>query len=427
MMKDIMGELHSYGAPLLIRQDELSKKVEQSQEYIWLEFMGKNRKIPIVEVRIGFLVYRLNNVRTKTLQLEYLATHPDKPSDLFTRDHDSIEAQTAQHKILEQLVEEEGLFKSFTTEGKQQIDPIISSSNGVVVNGNRRLCTWRKLFYGNKTQFPHFETIRVGVLPECDEFALQELESQLQIKRDMRAPYVWHSLAQLAIEMESQGRKMVDIAKMIDKTTAQTRELIDMYTYAEKFLQLQGTPNQWSHVNKDEYAFREIVKGRKKLSTTAEKELFESIAYSFIEGDRTGGRLYDTISDIPEALPEISKALLSHVDTEEIQLNTEVDEMLGLSSENDATGNMAIIIAQDEKRPIARNVAKRVIDTQRAIKKEVEEENFLLNQLSKANSFVENAIKKGMSDTANTDGVKAQLDAIESNVVKIRDWLDKRS
>jgi len=44
----------------------------------------------------------------------------------------------------------ENLFKTFKENDKlQQTDPLICSSDGIIVNGNRRLCAWRELYYNN--------------------------------------------------------------------------------------------------------------------------------------------------------------------------------------------------------------------------------------------------------------------------------------
>lgn len=105
--------MNQYGAPLLTRKSEIAAKVKESTTLFPLEVMGKYQRLKQITVRIELPVYRIENGRTKNFQKEFLATHPDAPKDLFTKDMDSWEAQRAQHAILRHLVEDEGLLKEF--------------------------------------------------------------------------------------------------------------------------------------------------------------------------------------------------------------------------------------------------------------------------------------------------------------------------
>lgn len=137
--------VYEFGAPLLTRKSEIALKCANAKTLFPLEVMGKYQHLKQITVRIGVPVYRIQNGRTRTFQKEYLATHPDIAADLFTLDPESIAAQKAQHSILQKLAEDEGLYKEFSG-GTEQTEPIIVTSTGVVVNGNRRLCVWRTLF-----------------------------------------------------------------------------------------------------------------------------------------------------------------------------------------------------------------------------------------------------------------------------------------
>ena len=97
---------YEFGAPLLTRKSEIAAKTSASTTLYPLEVMGKYQRLKQITVRIGFPVYRIENGRTRTFQREYLATHPDAPADLFTLDPESLEAQRAQHQILQKLVED---------------------------------------------------------------------------------------------------------------------------------------------------------------------------------------------------------------------------------------------------------------------------------------------------------------------------------
>ena len=148
---------NQFGLPVLKRIEEIEKKVQHPDSFYPLPISGKSKTLPVISVGIDFPSYRLNNGRTKTAQLEYIATHPDADPNLF-RDQESFDAQSAQHEVLKTLVNEEDLLSSFKKEQEQTL-PIICTRTGVVVNGNRRLCAWRILYYADSVKYKKFERI----------------------------------------------------------------------------------------------------------------------------------------------------------------------------------------------------------------------------------------------------------------------------
>ena len=292
-----LHELEQFDANLTERISEINKKVEGVVGTHPIEFRGKAVKLPVISVRIGFPVYRLNNGRTSTYQLEYLALHPELSADFFKRDNDSIIAQTAQHEVLGQLVEEENLLKSFKEE-EQQVQPLICTNTGVVVNGNRRLCAWRTLYLSNPTRYKYFENIEIAILPECDEKEITVLEEKLQIQKEKRAEYKWHAKAMMAQRREQNGTKHADVAKAFGLSPQALTILLKAYSYAEKYLATIGKADQWSLVDNDYYAFEKLVKNIKNFSAQGDQELFETLVFSLISEGSTHGRLYDVIDDV---------------------------------------------------------------------------------------------------------------------------------
>jgi hypothetical protein len=179
--------------------------------------MGKYRSLPIIEVRIEMPIYRLQNIRTINLQKEYIVTHKDKPAHLFSADPESIEAQEAQHILLRKLISQENLYDSFKKENLYQTEPLICSSNGIIVNGNRRLCAWRELLYSEPNKYKHFQTIRLAVLPNNDPQAIHELEVGLQIQATMKADYTWHAIASMIKGELDKGEKLADLEPKLKK------------------------------------------------------------------------------------------------------------------------------------------------------------------------------------------------------------------
>ena len=282
-MEDIL--LDHFGAPLLKRIEEINQKEQRTTNHFPIEIMGRLHNLPVITVRIQFPVYRLANGRTKSAQLEYLTLNQDKPRDLFSGDHDSYDAQKAQHKILTELVKEEDLLQSFKNEGMEQVEPIICTKTGVVVNGNRRLCAWRILFYSDKLKYKSFETIQIAVLPDMDERGIADIEKRLQIQKTMRAEYHWHTKALMAKQELDSGARPNEVAKSYGLSKKDLTKLIEARNLAERYLQVINHPNEWSRVGKSYYAFESIVVGGSKILDQSQRELFQKLAFDLITGE----------------------------------------------------------------------------------------------------------------------------------------------
>ena len=130
-----MGVTYHFGYPNMQRIVAIDEAVNNAQngEKYQVNYRGKYRPLTVIEVPIEMLVYRIENIRTKSLQKEWLAQHRDLPRDLFVSDPNSIEAQENQHQVLKKLVDKENLLKTFKDNDKlQQTEPLICSKDGVV-------------------------------------------------------------------------------------------------------------------------------------------------------------------------------------------------------------------------------------------------------------------------------------------------------
>ena len=65
-------------------------------------------------------------------------------------------------------------------------------------------------------------------------------------------------------------------------------------------------PDEWSLVDKQEFAFRQIVNGRKNLFNPGDKELFQEIAKAMLQTPATGDRLYKQIPKVVKNLTAIA-------------------------------------------------------------------------------------------------------------------------
>ena len=397
----------------------------QTDETYLIEYRGKYRPLPIVEVPIEMPVYRIENIRTKSLQKEWLTQH-NLPKDFFIGDPFSIEAQENQHQILKMLINKEDLLKTFKDNDKLlQQEPLICSNDGIVVNGNRRLCAWRELYYKDRSKYAHFQTIRIAVLPDNDPQGMYDLEISLQIRSDMKAEYVWHAIAADYQEKFNSGFDINELARKQNKKPEDVSMYIECYNYAAQYLESIGHPDEWTLVDQNEYAFRQIVKGRKNISNPGDKELFQEITKAILMTPASGDRRYKQIPEVVSHLDMIASKL-REVFNITIQDNhdDDLDLLIGGDTRTDGTFNSQIatgIRLADDPALVA-NTVKSVLEATDELEKEKKKKSFIFDQVMKAATLLTNAVSN-LDDSMSKDGVEKQLENIEGACAVLKDWI----
>ena len=419
-------ELEQFGVNVLDRVQEIKAKKDESKETFTIEFGGGPEKLPVIRVRLGFPVYRLANGRTKTYQLEHLALNPELPSDFFERDNDAISAQLAQHEVLSRLVGEENLLKSFKNNEKQ-IQPLICTKDGVVVNGNRRLCAWRTLYLSDPTRYSHFETIDIAVLPECDERAIVTLEEKLQIHKEKRAEYKWHAKAKMAQIRLQNGAKKGDVARAFELSSQGLTNLLEALKLADKYLTVKGVPNQWSLVDKEYHAFDKLYRNSKKFNgNQGDYELFETLVFDMIEAGDSDGRMYELIDDLADNFDAIKEGLKEHLNIEsEEQNDPALDFLAGEEIVPDTGSQIAKVINQADDNAVKEILGKTntIIQNENAVRAELDQAVYLLNKVTSAATVLRGAVDQGLKEGMETEGVQAQLESIKQSISAIEEWL----
>lgn len=420
-----MEGVYQFGYPTAKRVFHIKDAMSSSKETHPEEYQGKYKQLPVIEVHIELLVYRIENIRTINLQKEWLTQHPEYPKDFFSNDPYSIEVQEAQHLILKKLADKEKLQSAFKDGKLQQKEPLICSDEGVVVNGNRRLCAWRELYYSDKIKYNHFQTVRVAVLPNHDPQGMYDLEVALQIHSDMRAEYTWHSIAADSKGKLEQGVEIKLIAAKQGKSPDEIQTYIDCYDYAFQYLESVGRPDEWSLVDKQYFAFQKIVAGRKSLNNPANKELFQEIAKAMLQCPAEGDRLYNQIPKVVKALPEISPKLK---ETFNLAIDDEPEDDIDLltggdvNKENSVNSQIAAGIRIADNPALVVHTVKTVLDSCDELEKEKKTKIFVFDQVKKAATCLNNAISN-LNDSMSKEGISKQIENIEVACDVLKDWI----
>lgn len=258
---------------------------------------------------------------------------------------------------------------------------------------------------------------------------------------------------------QAEGTDIIELTEKYDmKNKKDTGIFLAAFDYAGEYLEKTGRAKQWSIVDGDEFSFRKFAEERKKISEQDKKELFETLVFQLIQNHSGySGRLYDIIPDIAknlDAIYEDMKAKMEAVETpkgeteeesekeqsgkaEGVSTDTDNDTVIndGDGDDLDLLGGEAIETGKYAKvtkaiqNGVIDNVSEIVtntIDNQKALQAEAKTSGFLIGQLSKASSYLQNAVNNGLTDKSDITGVSQQIKNIEDSLKAISDWLSAK-
>ena len=422
-----------YGYPFERRLKELAASKPTIPTATWpMEVKGEKVELTKFRVPIELPKYRLGNGRTASLQEQWLAKNADRPTDYFESDPELDVVQETQHDLLLSLVKEAGLLDYFKDKSNKQVEPIVLDEKGFVVNGNRRLSCWRNLYFSDPIEYPHFAHIDVVVLPHCDDKEIDRIEANLQIKKDIKAKYSWEARAMMLRNKQKQhGFTDAELAEMYDMTEADVKQVRSMLETADAYLKTRAREHQWSEVSGAEEAFKQLHKAAKKTISAPEQALLKNAAFALIDKPGTAGeRLYAAIPKIQEHLPKVKAKLASAFPLTQSAVDPDAQELFGGSSVRevpDVSYALAAEIVKPEHADKVRELVVEVIETESELRKELNNAGYLLKQVTDANTRLQAAVSDGLRAESTTTGVRQQIESIDANLIKIRDWLTSKN
>lgn len=437
-----------YGWEQIKREKYIAEHVLSPQSNYPIFYRNIQEHCPLIQIPIELPMYRLENGRTVSKQEEYLAIHQELDKKYFVRDKNSVEVQQVQHQLLFELVQSTELdkyFKEHDSHGipvNKQKYPIICTPDGFVVNGNRRLCCWRALYYEDPVKYGYFKYIQAAILPVFDEDAILELETELQIAPDIQADYTWHAEALMMQRLRDKRQYNIGtIAKKFRKKNAKEAErLINMRALAAEYLAWKGPEfdKRWSKVDDNEYAFRELVDQMSRINSPMDKELFKYIGFTLISSSERDSD-YRRIKDAKKYLNHIIQDLKSQFlpgntsSIPEVQNspdNDPYDLLMGGVPPTEEEGESSALLPIIGNISLVSNTSEIVedtIDREKLFDKAKQKATYIVEQVRSANTMLQSSLSIDLRDPALVStGLKEQLDAIEKCVAKLREWLSNR-
>lgn len=413
------------------RIEEFEKLKSSSNFNHRMMFKGEMKEFPVIRISIDLPKYRLENGRTTSAQEEYLAKNPSVARDLFSSDPELWTAQEAQHKILLSMAKLSDLQQLFEDPKNIQVEIILLDENGFVINGNRRVATWRELLHKDKSKYAHFENIDVVILPHCDEREIDRIEARYQITKDIRADYSWDARAKMMqAKQKRDGFSSKEIADLYEMSESEVKELFDMISYADEFLKSRSKEGYWSLISDKEFAFKKIAQYRPKISSIGRQELFKELAFILMEKpEEAGGRLYDAIPAIYDHIEIVAEKLLEKYPVLAVaHSGPELDDLFGGSPlppiETTTDIPLAKEIVKPENIDTVRSLVVDVLETQKQLKKDNKGANYLMDCCAKAQAALTAAVKD-LKAESKTEGVIRQLNSIDELVGKLREFVNK--
>jgi hypothetical protein len=401
-------------------------------------YRDRSENLKVVRVPLDFLIYRMANTRTEVEQLEYIQKG-SLADDFFSAGEENQTAQKAQHGILLRMSKDEkgSIYKELEAR-REQIEPLLITSFGVVVNGNRRLAAMRDLFVSDQHAFKSFSHVDAKVLPEeADAIELELIETELQLIPETKLAYGWvESRMQVRHFRDDRGYSIEKIADLMryskpEDVNRRIGELELAEEYLDRYLR---KPRAYKLVEKSEQVFHELD-DRLERKTGDDAELSRHIGFMLIkESDKLGTRVYD----LRDAFGKNSLTVVQRL-ARELGIDVSLEEVVGPSGGGSATDDplegitgpspeylekMRDILTDPTR---AADLAPRIVEIHREIKDEEKDSGVrgaALVRAEKAHRFLQE-IDLSKSDVTKLGAIDAQLDSILTLATQLKEKIAK--
>jgi hypothetical protein len=256
---------------------------------------GGIENLHIISIPITHLIYNADNVRIRDKVLtEKQIENTD--SSAFDREffskRENFETQKFIHEILSELAHQASAdIYSRLKQTQSQRDPILIDTDGVIVDGNRRISSIRELYSENPSDFSKFETIECAVIPKANRQLNKEYEHQLHFADTLQLEYTWLNKALEAQRLEASGKDKREIKKQLQLVSLSavdklllTAKGMQQYNRLKKGFDINHQDNNYVQLGDygNEQAFLEIGKVMDKEILVKEKRqqsLLQSIVH----------------------------------------------------------------------------------------------------------------------------------------------------
>jgi len=261
-------------------------------EFMKIFYEGDVHTHEVYKIPIKYLIYNIRNGRFRAELLE--------KEDELKRKLDATnkeDAQVIQQLLLDQDENETELLKQDLIK-HGQIDPGIITSDGAVINANRRMAILSYLF--KETREEKYSYLKVGILPQrISTSDLWRIEAGLQFGKDFRLKYGGVNELLKLKEGLKQGlsEKDISVALLGRYSEKQVKEKINILKLIDSYLVFIEKPGEY-HLIHEEGALEKFISGSKameRLSFGKERAMEKIDMYNllFLLIEKTNARHLD--------------------------------------------------------------------------------------------------------------------------------------
>jgi len=416
------------------RESQIAKACENPLELsTFHEYQNAAQKLPVVRLPIELLIYRMANGRTRTEQLKYVRQHKLTP-EFFSAGQENQDAQQAQQDLLD-IFSKEGTtsiipIATVLADGKQT-EPLLITSAGVIINGNRREAAMRELYNTGEAIYKSYSHVNCRVLPaSITDKEIKEIEIRLQMQPETKLPYTWVNEALTIKDLMASGFTPDQIAQDMRKTTSEIAGALSALTHAEIYLKdWKRQPEDYDLVEGAEQLFGDMAKLLKNKSGE-ELEISRRVAYVIQDNSKQlRDRAYAFNFSFGKKSPEVAEALAARLGVDltsppASKDNSEDELDIDIEDETEGATYKPLIEVLDD--PSRRDeVAAELISVCESIKSAEQDEKrgqAALKAVKDANTRLLE-VDISTADPATYAPMIAQLDSVISRATKLKDQL----
>lgn len=412
--------------------NERKQKIEEllgqePKRTVNFNFDQRNYECPEIKIDSDYLIYRLENTRTISQQIEE-ADGENLEEGFFNRDMENVsEVQARQHKLLFNEVDKK-LEKAFEAKGGQT-EGIVVTLEGRVVNGNRRLAYMREQSAEGQGSYNEITCVILqdGNLHGADKEA--EIEAYLDYAPNAKKEYGWVNQG-LAIEImhEQAGKSFKEISIEKSLKEVEVEKLYEKIKLAKESLERRNQKNKFSLLQNSEQIYSEIgnfLVAKKEKLEESEKEQLKAGLFIFdaAESGVIGNRPYDYVQWLKTNIKR--KDIINSLFKDSIGLQTDSNNPFGSTEGTFKTSRINEIISDVSEANIFAEKMKTFIEAEQLQKKNQDKKNITKNELNKANTAVSTAklpLLTGDADQ-NIEGVRETIENIKNNLAELEQKL----
>jgi len=423
--------------PAIIREKQIAElAADSTKTELFYEYQSQPNDLTVVLVPLDLLIYRMANFRTRTAQQAYLRREGKSP-DYFSSGEENEAAQQRQHEFLLTYANtgREGSVAPIidVLKAERQRQPILITRRGVVVNGNRRLAAMRSLYDENPSLYREFATVKCQLLPPtATEKDIVEVEVRLQMKQRTELDYTWINECIAIRELRDSGRPMKELMALMNKKRVEIEDAINALTEADLYLtEWLGRSGDYEAIEDAKQLFSDIAENVKNKTGEAQ-EISRRIAW--LLADRRSNlkrRVYDFKpmfgKKTDEVVAKLAERFALELDDSDLS-----DDGIEESFDVDLFGNteptfrpLISLIDDATRREEVSDQLVEVCEGIIQIERDKRGGQLPLNLIQTANGKL-SEVDITRASPGSLDAIGRQLDAIQTNVNRLRGFLERQ-